>query len=84
MIQNVSQHLVLYRLWKIIELVKKTVKPGLFFLVFIILLCLLVFKIMGNAMEMKMSLYSLFVPETQKIILFGKSTEESKNNTFKN
>lgn len=35
-------------------------------------------------MEMKMSLYSLFVPETQKIILFGKSTEESKNNTFKN
>lgn len=84
MIQNVSQHLVLYRLWKIIELIKKTVKPGLFFLVFIILLCLLVFKIMGNAMEMKMSLYSLFVPETQKIILFGKSTEESKNNTFKN
>lgn len=31
-----------------------------------------------------MSLYSVFVPETQKIILFWKSTEESKNNSFEN
>lgn len=39
---------------------------------------------MEEALEMKISLYSLFVSETQKIILFGKSTEESKNNTFEN
>lgn len=39
---------------------------------------------MEKVLEMKMSLYSFFVPETQKIILFGKSTEESKNNTFEN
>lgn len=39
---------------------------------------------MEKALEMKMSLYSLFVPETQKIILFGKSTVEYKNNTFGN
>lgn len=39
---------------------------------------------MEKALEMKMFFYSLFVPETQKIILFGKSTVVSKNNTSGN
>lgn len=40
-------------------------------------------KSCGNE-NVQMSLNSLFVTETQKIILFGKSTVESKNNAFQN